>query len=92
MAVYVDDAKIPYGRMIMCHMIADSEDELHKMADTIGINRRWHQYPGSYKSHYDISLSKRHIALENGAIEITRKYLALHIKEKRQQYNQDYQK
>lgn len=66
MTVYVDDMRANYGRMIMCHMIADTEAELHAMADLIGVNRKWYQ-----GDHYDIALSKRDIAIELGAIEIT---------------------
>lgn len=66
MAVYVDSMRAPYGRLIMCHMIADTDGELHRMADTIGVARRWHQ-----GDHYDICLSKRAKAVGAGAQEIT---------------------
>jgi len=68
--VYVDDMRAPYGRLIMCHMIADSDEELHAMAERIGVARRWHQKPGP-GSHYDIALSKRALAVAAGALEIT---------------------
>lgn len=70
MTVYVDDMRAPYGRMIMCHMIADTETELHAMADRIGVARRWYQV-----NHYDICLSKRAKAVAAGAVEITLKDL-----------------
>jgi hypothetical protein len=70
MAVFVDDMKAPFGRMIMCHMVADTIPELHAMADKIGVNRRWFQSTASWP-HYDIALSTRAIAVANGAIEIT---------------------
>ncbi len=56
MTVYVDDMRAPYGRMVMCHMLADTDDELHAMADHIGVARRWHQKAGTPHSHYDICL------------------------------------
>lgn len=71
MTVYVDDMRAPYGRMVMCHMIADTDDELHAMAAAIGVARRWHQKPGTARSHYDIALIKRAIAVQLGAVEIT---------------------
>jgi hypothetical protein len=55
-----------FGRMIMCHMIADTEAELHAMAARIGVARRWYQ-----GDHYDIALSKRALAVAAGAREIT---------------------
>jgi hypothetical protein len=72
MTVYVDDMRAPYRGMIMCHMLADSTDELLAMADTIGVAGRWLQRPGHYTEHFDISLSKRALAVQGGALEITR--------------------
>lgn len=72
MSVYVDDMRTKFGRLIMCHMLADTDAELHAMADRIGVARRWWQSPEkSSGSHYDIALSKRALAVQAGAIEIT---------------------
>lgn len=71
MPVYVDNMRASFGRMVMCHMLADTDSELHAMADKIGVARRWHQAPPKHDSHYDIALSKRAIAVAAGAIEIT---------------------
>jgi len=72
MAVYVDNMMAQYGRMKMCHMIADTDEELHLMAAQIGVARKWWQSPEKTSgSHYDIALSKRAIAVQFGAIEIT---------------------
>lgn len=70
-AVYVDDMRARYGRMIMCHMIADVDADLHAMADRIGVARKWHQAPPLHDSHYDISLAKRALAVAAGAVEIS---------------------
>ena len=59
MTVYVDDMRAPFGRMIMCHMIADSTAELLNMADRIGVARRWIQHRGTVREHFDIARSKR---------------------------------
>jgi hypothetical protein len=68
--VYVDNMRAKFGRMVMCHMLADSREELDAMADKIGVARRWIQYPGTYKEHYDIALSARAKAVAEGAVEI----------------------
>lgn len=78
MTVYVDDMRAPYRRMIMCHMISDTDDELHAMADKIGVARRWHQ-----GDHYDICQSKRELAIQHGAKELSRMELGRMVIAKR---------
>lgn len=77
MAVYVDDMAAPHrpkhapGRKyVLCHLIADTEEELHQMANLIGVARQWFQ-----GDHYDIALTKKKLAIKNGAREITRREL-----------------
>lgn len=65
-----------FGRMKMCHMVADTDAELHAMADRIGVARRWWQAPPRHDSHYDIALSKRALAIKAGAVEVTLRQLA----------------
>ena len=68
MTVYVDDVRHRFGRMVMCHMWADTLEELHAMADAIGVSRRWFQEPPKASwHHYDIALAKKALALERGA-------------------------
>lgn len=69
--VYVDSTRHEFGRMIMCHMLADTEEELHAMAEKIGLKRSWFQAEST--PHYDVSLAKRKLAIQNGAIVIGRK-------------------
>ena len=70
MAVYIDNFNAPFGRMKMCHMIADTTDELLEMVDKIGVHRRWIQYRGTPNEHFDICLAKKKIAVAFGAKEI----------------------
>lgn len=71
MPVFVDTMRAPFGRMVMCHMFADTDEELHAMAARIGVARRWHQCPPKASwSHYDIALGKRALAIAAGATEI----------------------
>lgn len=71
MTVYVDDMEAPFRGMIMCHMIADTEAELHAMAGKLGLARAWHQ-----GDHYDLAKAKRAKAVAAGAREITMRQLA----------------
>ena len=81
--VYVDKAQHRYGRMIMCHMVADSRPELLQMADKIGVARRHLQSANTYREHFDICKAKRAAAVEAGAIEVSSKELVRIIQKKR---------
>lgn len=76
MAVYVDDMAAPYRGMKMCHVIADSSSELMAMMRTIGVATRHVQFPGTFKEHFDICITKRRKALSSGAVQITMRQLA----------------
>ncbi len=69
MAVYVDDARNPFGRYLMCHMWADTLEELLAMVDKIGVQRKWLQQPPKASwVHFDIVQTKRALAIAAGAI------------------------
>lgn len=84
MTVYVDDMKAAFGRMKMCHMIADSSEELLQMADRIGVQRKWLQHAGTHREHFDIAMSKRRLAVNAGAVEVTRLQLGRILRERRE--------
>lgn len=83
MAVYVDTMRAPFRGRVMCHMVADTEEELHAMAARLGLLHRWHQKAGTPHSHYDIDMPTRALALLHGAREIRRRDLGLLIRRKR---------
>lgn len=77
MTVYVDDVRHQFGRMVMCHMWADSDAELLAMADRIGVQRKWIQghptlsqprFRGASWVHFDIALAKKAKAIAAGAV------------------------
>ncbi|MBK4217023.1 DUF4031 domain-containing protein [Paracoccus caeni] len=67
----------------MCHMIADSSDELLQMADRIGVQRKWLQHAGTHHEHFDIAMSKRRLAVAAGAVEVTRLELGRILRKRR---------
>lgn len=72
--------------MKMCHMIADSTDELLAMADTVGIKRKWLQHDGTYREHFDICLAKRKLAISAGAKEVDMRTIGKIIRERKSEY------
>lgn len=83
MAVYVDNAKNRLGRLKMAHMLADSLDELHAMADRVGLRREWFQGEGT--PHYDLCQARRKLAVQAGAIELDRRGVVAVIRRLRSQ-------
>lgn len=84
MSVYVDTMKAPFGRMIMCHMIADSTEELIAMAKRIGVAPKWIQQRGQYGEHFDVCLSAKKKAIARGAKEITWRELGMMLQARKQ--------
>lgn len=77
MAVYVDPLREHppvYGERFWCHMIADSEEELHRFAEGIGMPRR--SYQGD---HYDLRPEYRARALAAGALEMPVREMARRV-------------
>lgn len=76
--VYVDDMKAAFKNMIMCHLFADSDEELMDFAKRIGLKPAW-----KHNDHFDISQTKRKLAIEIGAKEISQKEMAIMVCKKR---------
>ncbi|MEI7444502.1 MAG: DUF4031 domain-containing protein [Burkholderiales bacterium] len=71
MTVYVDDARTPFRGWRMCHMLADTDEELQAMAEALGLQRRW-----QHGDHYDLNEEARERAVALGAVEIGRREAA----------------
>lgn len=72
MTIYVDSLfdsqETDWRRGEWCHMWCDgNEQELHALAQRIGLQRDWFQDMNPRFHHYDLRPSKRKLALENGA-------------------------
>lgn len=75
MAVYVGVPMWEFRNMVMCHMVADTGRELDAMALKLGLKPEWKQIPKRETGigsliHYDISKSKRNLAIKLGAIPL----------------------
>lgn len=54
-----------------CHMVSDTSlDELHEFAKSIGLQRSWFQ-----NTHYDLTPSRRTLAVTKGALLVDSKEL-----------------
>lgn len=71
MSVYVDDAFTLWRGRRWAHLMADTLDELHAMAERLGLPRRAFQDKRS-GAHYDLTEELREDALRFGAIAISR--------------------
>jgi hypothetical protein len=74
MPCYVDTVRAYPGKGLryerFCHLLADSREELHAMADALGIPRHYFQdHP--WRWHHDLPEPLRARAVELGAREVT---------------------
>ena len=77
MAVYVDPIREHppfHGWTLWCHMVADTDEELHAMAERIGMRREWYQ-----GDHYDLRPDGRALALAFGAREMPMREMARRV-------------
>jgi hypothetical protein len=79
MTVYVDNLeswgwKMRGHTVKSCHMFVDTVDlsELHLMAEKIGMKREWFQ-PHKTAPHYDLTKTRRELAVNLGAVEVDRR-------------------
>ncbi len=75
-----------FGRMKMSHMIADTTEELLTMADSIGVQRKWIQHPGTCNEHFDVAMSARKKAIALGAQAINLRDYARMIQDRAKKY------
>lgn len=71
MSVYVDDAVHAWRGQRWAHLMADTLEELHAMAQQLGIPRRAFQNKTS-GAHYDVTADLREDAIRLGAVPISR--------------------
>lgn len=72
MTVYIKTLRAPSGRLTKCQMLADSDDELHALAQRIRIHkRRWNPPENHHAGYYDVPLTMRADALRAGAVSVS---------------------
>jgi hypothetical protein len=81
-SVYVDNYNARFGRMVMCHLMADTHEELMSMANKIGVKRKWLQKAGTWREHFDVCLEMRAKAVKAGAVELTARELMLKMRKR----------
>lgn len=79
MPVYVDKLRDWGWRLgASCHLIADTEAELHEFAARLGMRRAWFQTRNGRDPHYDLTAGRRAKAVALGAVELEdREFVAL---------------
>lgn len=82
MSIMVDDPAYPFRGQNYCHMMstltnrAQAEQELHDFAARLGLKRQYFQQSLRHP-HYDLSPSKRRLAIQMGATVVSSKAMVL---------------
>ena len=85
MAVYVDQPVWEWRGRRWCHLLADTDEELHAFAEALGLKRAWFQHRDEmpWKDHYDIPDELRAEAIRAGAVEVDLRHVAAHVRSRR---------
>jgi hypothetical protein len=70
-----------------CHLLADERDELHRMAESLGVPRRFFQ-DHAWRWHYDLPAHLRVLAVELGAVEVTMPFVGQLLRSRRAEVRQ----
>ena len=86
MAVYVDEPVWQWRGRRWCHLLADTEEELHAFAAGLGLKRAWFQHRAErpWQDHYDLPEEVRREAVRAGAVEIDLRRVAAHLRARRE--------
>ncbi|MDQ1641857.1 MAG: hypothetical protein QOJ90_1208 [Actinomycetota bacterium] len=77
MALLVDEPIWPFRDRLWCHLVSDtSYEELHGLADALGIPRRAFQ-----GDHYDLPAELRERAVQLGAEPVTGRELIIRLRD-----------
>jgi hypothetical protein len=72
----VDECRWPWRGRRWCHLVSDTDfDELHAMADVVGVPRRSFQ-----GDHYDLDEDARARAVALGAVPVTSRELVVRLR------------
>lgn len=69
--VYVDNFNAPVGKMILCHLFTDNTEELLQMADKLGIDHKYMQWPGTPSECFEVTANRKRKAIAAGARKTT---------------------
>ena len=85
MTVYVDALIWERHDRLWCHLLGDDDVQLHALAAAIGCARhRYQSRPARpWVDHYDIDEQRRRMAIERGAVALTRSEVVALIARKR---------
>jgi hypothetical protein len=85
LAVYVDQPVWEWRGRRWCHLLADTDEELHHFAAALGLKRAWFQHRPErpWQDHYDIPDEMRPRAVRAGAVEVGMQEVARHLRAKR---------
>ena len=86
LAVYVDQPVWEWRGRRWCHLLADTDEELHAFAEALGLERAWFQHRDEmpWKDHYDIPDELRAEAIRAGAVEVDLRHVAAHVRSRRE--------